>query len=486
MEKTIFLLFLGFGMALNAQSLQVADLFGNNMVLQQGRENPIWGITKPMDTVTIMCNSEIRTCVSDQQGNWQLRLPILPQGKEYIIEINTNNEQRIFSHVAVGEIWLASGQSNMLWQIGAGITNLEETLKDANYPDIRYFRVESGVSEKPEKFLEPSKSDNHWGKCDNDSLRYLSAVAYLFAKKIHLEQNVPVGIITSVMGGTCIEAWTSRDMLSTNLKIRSEFKKLDAENLHWKEEQKKNKSERQFQNLPSALFNAMINPIIPFGIRGVIWYQGEQNVGATDYHDFFSYLINDWRIRWGIGYFPFLYVQLANLEQGAEGDENLPILRESQLKCSSIPNTGMVTTIDIGDPNDVHPRNKLDVGNRLYLWAKKLVYGAGYLVSSGPVFESYELIKNKVLINFSSVGDGLLLKEDKAGSGFEIAGTDGEFYPATVIIIEDKLEVQSVSVAAPKTVRYAWRSNPPATLYNKNGLPASPFRTDYWKVKQLR
>lgn len=642
MKRIIFIIVAVLSLPLvEAAQLKIADIFADNMILQRDQENLIWGWAKPNSEIVVLSNTETRKCIADSDGKWKLYLPILPLNKESRIEVSCNNEKIIIKNVCVGEVWLASGQSNMEWNIGWGISNLTETLKDSKYPYIRFFKVANSVANKEQSFLEPTTNANTWVSCDSSTVKKLSAAAYFFAKKIHMEQKVPIGIIVSAWGGTCIEAWTSREMLKSNPNSRPMAAMADADSVDWTNKFRENikigqlhdyltntsyhglkvgvtknsfsdknwdtisypinmgkmnlngywgllwlrktfeiasvdicenyllqlpKLDYQddtylngvkigstagsrldrtyiipkgvlrkgvnvisirlfsrwgsgqignqyskciienskkvsiadlsgiwrysnriepiyptitgYQNKPSALFNAMINPLIPYGIRGIIWYQGEQNVGSTFYHELFSQMINDWRIRWKQGNFPFLFVQLSNYEQGKSGDISWPILRDSQLKTSYLPNVGMVTTIDIGDSLDVHSRNKKDVGDRLYLLSKKMVYGVKELIATGPVYDSCHFSTNKGTLFFSSIGDGLSIKENIKGNGFEIADSTGVFHSAQARILRNTIEIWADEVKKPTVIRYGWKSNPPATLFNKNGLPASPFNTD--------
>ncbi|MGD9328395.1 MAG: sialate O-acetylesterase, partial [Cyclobacteriaceae bacterium] len=239
----------------------------------------------------------------------------------------------------------------------------------------------------------------------------------------------------------------------------------------------------RYSHYPGVLFNGMINPVLPYSLTGAIWYQGESNAGrAYQYRTLFPKMIEDWRVRWGQGYFPFLFVQLANFESRQEepGESDWAELREAQLMTLKYPNTGMAVIIDIGEADDIHPRNKQDVGGRLYQAARKIAYGED-VVYSGPIYRQMKVDGDKIEINFNNTGSGLVLKNNDTGSGFAIAGEDKKFFWADVEIVNNKVVVSSEKVKDPVAVRYAWDKNPVCTLYNTEGLPASPFRTDSWK-----
>lgn len=541
--------------------------------------------------------------------------------------------------ILIGDVWLASGQSNMEFQIQQG-KDASKEIANANFPQIRFLVVERDKQLKPQSDIRAGK----WEVCDSANVKEWSAVAYFFARKIHSDQNVPVGIIESTWGGTPVEAWTSRDMLLTspitraktlsNDTLKMDPEDLAADSLSWVriwnivynpqnntdktvpvkeyndsdwatiempnvlkdfgigyyegmvwlrkkitlpksfnqkdltislghpemnyslyfngEEICKNiwnsnathsftiparllqggentiairvamlwgggglnppaedlyitdgvskislagkwlyKKDIEtafpkilnYQYYPTVLFNAMINPVIPYGIKGFIWYQGESNAGAAyDYRKLFPMMIKDWRQRWQQGNLPFLFVQLANFmkTKPLPSESEWAELREAQTLTLSQPNTGMACIIDIGEANDIHPKNKQDVGHRLALIADKMVYKQN-VIASGPMYKKYRKEGNRIRISFINIGSKLSTKDGKELTGFSIAGKDKKFYWAKAIIEGDEVVVYSGKVAEPVAVRYAWADNPECNLINSEGLPAVPFRTDDWK-----
>jgi sialate O-acetylesterase len=295
-------------------------------------------------------------------------------------------------------------------------------------------------------------------------------VGYFFARKLHEDLNVPVGIINTSWGGTICEAWTSREALQTD----ADFKPILDRSAQFKAGN---------PNQAAVLYNGMVAPIIPYGIRGAIWYQGESNHGrAAQYAKLFPAMIEDWRERFGQGDFPFLFVQLAPFQYGNEDPRILPELWEAQTKTLSLKNTGMAVTTDIATLNDIHPKNKQDVGKRLALWALANTYGKKDVVYSGPLYDSFDVEGSKVRLKFKHVDGGLVAKDDKPLSHFEIAGEDQKFVPAEAKIDGDSIVVSSDQVAKPVAVRFAWSKTAEPNLFNKAGLPASPFRTDDWPM----
>jgi sialate O-acetylesterase len=541
--------------------------------------------------------------------------------------------------ILIGDVWVASGQSNMEMQVQQA-KDANKEIANANFPQIRFLVVEQDKQLKPRPDIRSGK----WKVCDSTNVKEWSAVAYYFARKIHSDNKVPVGIIESTWGGTPVEAWTSRDMLLTspitkaktlsNDTLKMDPEDLAADSLSWVriwnivynpqnntdklvpaieyndtgwtgiempnvlkdfgigyyegmvwlrkkitvpesfhqkditislghpemnyslyfngEEICKNiwnsnathsftiparllrggentiavrvammwgggglnppaedlyltdgaskislagkwlyKKDLEtafpkihnYQYYPTVLFNAMINPIIPYGVKGFIWYQGEANAGAAyDYRKLFPMMIRDWRQRWGQGNLPFLYVQLANFmkTKPLPSESEWAELREAQTLTLSQPNTGMACIIDIGDADDIHPKNKQEVGRRLALIANKLVYKQDG-IAAGPSYKGYRKDGNRIRISFTNIGSGLSTKDGKELKGFAIAGKDKKFHWAKAIVEGNEIIVSCDEVAEPVAVRYAWADNPECNLVNSEGLPAVPFRTDGWK-----
>jgi sialate O-acetylesterase len=346
----------------------------------------------------------------------------------------------------------------MQWPVSRS-DNAQQEIAAAKYPKIRLFTVAHKISETPLDDCEGA-----WVECSPETVGGLSAVAYFFGRHLHKELGVPVGLINSSWGGTICEAWTSREALQAD----EDFKPILDRG---KQFNPKN------PNQPSVLFNAMIHPILPFVIRGALWYQGESNVGrAAQYKKLFPTMIQDWRKRWQIGDFPFYYVQLAPFRYRNAQPECLPELWEAQLQTLRLPNTGMAVITDIGNIKDIHPTNKQEVGRRLALWALAKIHGK-QVVYSGPLYDGYTVEGNKIRIKFQHADDGLVCKGDRL-THFTIAGEDKKFVPAEAVIDGSTVVVSSPQVDKPVAVRFGWLDTAEPNLFNKAGLPASPFRTD--------
>lgn len=478
--------------SVNAQNIAPASIFGDNMVLQQGIHAPIWGTSAPNQKISLSFNDKLLSTKSDQQGNWLFKLPKQLTGGPFRMVIAATADSVVFTNVMVGEVWLASGQSNMQFTLHEAKNSAQE-LSEANYPNIRFFTVEHAISNKP-----LTKVQGAWKASNPDNAREFSAVAYFFARDLYQDKSVPVGIISASWGATPVEAWTSGEALLhhpdfKDSVIRYQHSDEDWELLytHFLNENKEAKNLRLAgkapvmpaqKNYPTALYNSMIAPLIPYGIKGVIWYQGENNATrAMQYRSLFPLLINDWRTLWKNSKLPFLFVQLANFR--ARNPEpvftdNWASLREAQTLALHLPNTGMAVAIDIGDAKTIHPTDKQDVGKRLYMAAKHIAYHQPG-VYSGPIYLSMAIRNNTLEISFQHTGSGLHFKGDKL-YGFEIAGADRKFYWADGVIAGDKVILHTDQVPHPIAARYGWASNPPTSLYNSADLPASPFRTDNW------
>lgn len=474
-----------------AQTISAASIFGDNMVLQQGINAPIWGSAKPNQSLSLSFAGNIVKTKANKEGKWMVKLPKLKAGGPLKMVITTDDDSLVFKYVMVGEVWLASGQSNMQMKMSE-ISNPQKELSQANFNKIRFFNVGLNMSHKP---LEQVKGS--WQLCTPTNARQFSAAAYFFARDLHLDQNVPVGIISSSWGGTPSEAWTSSESLINHPDFKDSVKRYQKLEANWEllySDYLKTNEARKLdntikaavipaqKNFPTSLYNAMIAPIVPYGIKGVIWYQGENNAPrAAQYRSIFPLLINDWRTKWNNEKMPFIFAQLANYRtRNTEPVSADPwaLLREAQTMTLKLPYTGMAVTIDIGDATNIHPKNKLDVGKRLYLAASHVSYNKS-VVYSGPMYDKLTINKDKAEVSFKHVGKGLT-SNDGPLTAFEIAGADKKFYWADAEIVGDKIVLSSKNVAAPIAVRYAWSTNPAASLFNKEGLPASPFRSDDW------
>ncbi|WP_461633098.1 sialate O-acetylesterase [Labilibaculum euxinus] len=620
--------------------VSLPKVFGNHMVLQRGIQIPVWGNASSGAEIVAELGTESITTKADQDGNWKVRFPVFKAGGPYVLKIYESGklEESIeFKDVLIGDVWIASGQSNMEWQVQQAQDAKNEIAK-ANFPQMRYIFVGHDTKLTPQKDI----LSGTWKACDTTSVKEFSAVAYYFARKIHHDQNVPIGIVQSTWGGTPVESWTSREMLlsspitkpsvlgndtltpqhflqdSLNMirfwdivyhpknntdkivsaqvyddsgwnevempKLIKDFGVGAYEGMAWfrkkvvlpesfigkdltlnlghpemnyslyfnGEEICKTvwnanlthyytipgnfvKSRENtisiriamlwsggglnppaediyitngdlkislagkwfykldleptiptihnYQYYPDMLFNAMINPLIPYGIKGFIWYQGEANDSvAYNYRKMFPMMIKDWRKRWDMGNLPFLYVQLANYkkEQSLPSESEWAELREAQTLALSESSTGMACIIDIGDANTIHPLNKQEVGRRLALIANNQVYKED-CVASGPMYKSSKRKGKRIRISFTNTASGLSTKDGKEVTGFVIAGNDKKFYWAKAVIERNEVVVYSDKVAEPVAVRYAWADNPVCNLINSGGLPAVPFRTDNWK-----
>ncbi len=481
--------------------VRLPAIFGDNMVLQAGARLPVWGWADAGEEVHVLIGEQLRRTRADANGRWRVEFePLAPGGPvKFVVEGKNRIELR---NVLVGEVWLCSGQSNMEWPVSRA-ANPEQEIASANYPQIRLFKVAKIVAAKP---LEDT--DGQWQVCSPQTVAGFSAVGYFFGRELHKRLGVPVGLIQSAWGGTPAEAWTSLEALNAHPELKPIVERWDEilENYPKALERYRKRMAAWQQNAkaaraagkrpprrprpprgpnhphrPAGLYNGMIKPIVPFAIRGVIWYQGESNAArAYQYRTLFRTMIRDWRRTWRQGNFPFLFVQLANFRQrqAEPGESDWAELREAQTMALAEPNTGMAVTIDIGEANDIHPKNKQDVGRRLALAALAIAYGKD-IVYSGPLYDSHKIEGNKVRIFFTHVDGGLVARGGEL-KGFAIAGPDRKFVWAKAAIDGDTVVVWSDQVPNPVAVRYGWADNPECTLYNKAGLPASPFRTDDW------
>ena len=639
-------------------SLAIARVFTSHAVLQRDQPIPVWGIAKPKESVTVTFNGQKKTIKTTPEGKWQVRLDPVPAGGPFKLEVSAAKQSIVLDDILVGEVFLASGQSNMEWRLKQTVNNYKEEIANAKYPDIRYTTITKNYS--PKVLTELLDTLAHWQTVSPETASEMSAIAYFFARSLHLDKKIPVGIICDSWGGTVAEAWTSKDALvAMGPDFNEDIKKLEAEGkdleaykaknkqimneyikammnadlgkkpengIYWIDEKYNHQQNPNWtkvtvpgkweanglpgydgivyyrhnflvdavpqqptvsislgtvddvdsvyingkkvgggegwdtprnyvipsnvlkkglnsiavrildhtgdggftgeaqqlvlkintntsiplagewfyrkgtdvatlppkpsglktQNSPTVLFNAMINPVIPYAIKGVIWYQGESNApSATQYRTLFPTLIKDWRARWGQGDFPFLFVQLANYKPELQDplESDWAELREAQSMALALPKTGMACTIDIGNANDIHPRNKQDVGARLYLAAKKVVYGLD-LLAFGPTYKSVEFQGNKAIVSFDNTGGQPLIVKEKYGyiRGFTIADENHQWHWAKAELKGEKVVVYSDEVAKPVAVRYAWADNPgDLGLYNTINLPMVPFRTDNWK-----
>lgn len=450
----------------------LSPLFSDNMVLQQKDNVALWGKSEADKNVLITTswNKKKITTKADANGNWKIKVGTPNAGGPYTITFN-DGQELVLNNILIGEVWLCSGQSNMEMPLGGWgkIKNYIEEIKAANYPNIRLLTVKKSTSTQP---LTEATFKTGWQSCSPQTVADFSAVAYFFARNIQQHHNIPIGLIHSAYSGTPAEAWTSGPSLKKMPDYNSMVDVISSK-----------PGNPNNPHIPTVLFNAMINPILPYGIRGVIWYQGEGNAAkAHQYKTLFPLLINDWRQKWNNPLMPFYFVQLANFKevQQSPGESDWAELREAQLKTLALPKTGMAVAIDLGEEKDIHPKNKQDIGLRLALIARNKIYKEK-ITFSGPIYKSYKAEGNKIILSFHYTDRGLRSKGSDDLKGFAIAGNDKKFYWAKAAIKNNKIIVWSPEVKEPVAVRYAWAINSICNLYNGAGLPASPFRTDTWR-----
>lgn len=435
------------------------NLFTGGAVLQQKIEVPIWGTARNGEKVTVEFNRQ-KIQTTAENGQWIVRLRPMNAGGPYTLKITGEDNEVIVQDVMIGEVWVCSGQSNMQWPVSAS-AGAQENIAGATDTMVRLFTVPRRPAELPEKEV-----DGAWQFSSPKTVPDFSAVAYAFGKALRKARQVPIGLISTNYGGTVAEAWANRPDIYNDPDFRYLITNAD--------------SNRNNPNRPAVLYNAMISPLLPYAIKGAIWYQGESNAGrAFEYRKLFPTMIRSWRNAWGQGEFPFLFVQLAPfMDISKEPRESAwAELREAQtLTLRNSPHTGMAVITDLGEEKDIHPKQKEPVGERLALAARALAYGEK-IVYSGPIYDSLRIDGNRIILRFKNVGGGLVAK-DGALKGFTIAGKDGKFVNANATIEGNTVVVTYPTVLEPVAVRYGWANFPVVNLFNKEGLPASPFRTD--------
>ncbi len=445
-------------------------LINSNMVLQRNTEIVIWGWADPGEEVTVHFAGNRQTVRAGKERGWEVTFPAMKAGGPYTMEVVGEENAIVLENILVGDVWVCSGQSNMEWPLSRA-KNAEKEIMEANYPKIRLFDIPRNLKPTPVDTI----PGGDWQECLPANIPTFSGVGYFFGRAIHKEVGVPVGLISSNWGGTNVETWTSREMAATVPEMAEEIRDLDDLDNPGKTLRPNDK--------PTLLYNGMIHPIIRFPVLGVIWYQGEANAdNAFEYRERFPNMIRDWRNQWNNPDMGFYFVQLANFrkEKQEPGESEWAELREAQLMTLSLQNTGMAVTIDIGEADDIHPGNKQDVGYRLALAALHDTYGRD-IVHSGPLFEFMDKRGSRVILTFRYAESGLIAR-DKYGyvRGFALAGDDREFHWAKGKVEGGTVVLWSDEVPDPVAVRYGWADNPDVNLYNKEGLPASPFRSDSW------
>ena len=498
-----------FGCALALFSLRaLADVklpavFSDHMVLQADAAAPVWGLAEPGERVTVIFGSQTKSAEADANGKWLVKLDKLKAGETATLTVKGKNTLTIRDVIA-GEVWLCSGQSNMAWTVDHS-KDAEKEAAAATHPLIRHFKVALAAAGKP-----ADDARGSWEVCGPATAGRFSAVAYYFGRELERELKVPVGLLNISYGGSPVESWMSEATLRGNPAFASVFErekqaaarypaqlKLYEQRLAaWQAERDAARAaEKEFTKrpprkptgdsvdrfTPAALYNAMLHPFIPYAVRGVIWFQGEANyLRSEEYRALFPALITQWRGEFGQGDLPFYYVQLANQARLSDATGvQFAFQREAQAAALKLPNTGVAVSVDIGESDNPHFKNKQEVGRRLSLIALANLYGRK-TEWSGPVADKIERKGTSMWVAFSHA-EGLKLV-GASPSGFELAGPDKAFHPAAARLDGNAVIVTSEQVKEPVALRYAWLNNPAVTLYNGAGLPASPFRSDDWPV----
>ncbi len=500
----------------------LAPLFTDHAVLQRDKSIAVWGKADAAENVVVKFQGQVRQTVAGSDGRWIVYLDALPASSEGAELFVAGKNTITLKDIVVGEVWLCSGQSNMEFTVNRA-TNAQQEIAESNFPLIRHIKVRNTVSDRPADTVATSG----WQSASPQTTGGFTAVGYFFARDIYQKLGIPVGLVHSSWGGTPVESWMSPAALASD----PAFKIVDqrwAQNLAeypakkaafdtdlaawtkaevaakadqaataakmkpkgdpatlyaaWLRKNPKPRAPRAPGDpwTPTGLFNGMINPLVPYGLRGALWYQGESNAErASEYHKLFAAMITAWRSHFGQGDFPFYWVSLANYD-GVNGDtakNTYAFLREAQTQTLTLPNTGQALAIDVGNPTDIHPTNKQDVGRRLALLAKSQVYGVT-VDAVGPTFASATREGSALRVKFTHASG--LNAHDKPPQSLEVAGADKVFRPATARIDRETLLVSAPEVKEPVAIRYAWKNDPGANLYNGAGLPAVPFRSDKW------
>jgi sialate O-acetylesterase len=494
--------------------ISLPAMFSDHMVLQRNSRIPFWGTAEPGEEITVSLPGQHVPVTADSKGRWIIYLAPVKAGGPLEVTISGKNKDPIeLKDVFIGDVWIASGQSNMEMTLGpgrffGGVANHGLEIAASADPLLRVFTVEKNSSvDTPQ-----TQVSGQWLLSNPQNAGGFTAVGYFFARELRKELGIPIGIISTSWGASPAQAWTSRETLMADPELRpimenwekiaetfkGKLARYYADSSSWQQEADKAKVQGRVvpankpvpppspvvpQKRPSSLYNGMIAPLIPYAMKGVIWYQGEGNTDNPEqYQKLFPAMIGNWRNEWGEGNFPFLFVQLANFmkvqEQPSEG--GWAGLREAQRLTLALPNTGMAVAIDIGEEKEIHARNKREVGHRLALCALSQVYKRRVRYS-GPVYETMQIKGPVIRLYFKYTEGGLKIKEGKELKGFAVAGRDRNFVWAHAKIRGRTIIISSPRVTSPSAVRYSWANNPIGNLYNGSDLPASPFRTDTWQ-----
>ena len=513
MRQSLMHMILGIAVLMLACATTWADvslnaLFTDNMVLQRDMPVAVWGKAAADEEVTVTIANQTHTGKADVDGRWIVNLAPMPAGGPHEMTVAAANSVTL-KNILIGEVWVASGQSNMEFGMGHAINSAEE-IAAADYPQLRLYTVRTQVAATPQEDL-----TGDWQVCTPETVQKYSALAYFFGRDLQQTLGVPVGIVHSSVSGTTAEAWIRPEALQGNPILQpildryaasvaqypQDVEKYPALLAAWEEAVKQATADgtkapvkprapadpATLTTRPGGLWNGKIAPLTRLAMRGVIWWQAEYNSERSEqYKTLFPALIHDWRAQWGQGDFPFLFVQLQNLDiQPQPNKAKYFEMRDAQLySYRTVPNTGMAMAVDVGKATDIHPPNKQEVARRLVLIARAKVYGEA-LIYSGPLYDSMTVEGEKARIAFTELADGLVSKTGETLASFTIAGEDKIFHQAQAIIEENTVLVWSPDVAKPVAVRYAWADDPVCSLYNLTGLPASPFRTDDWPLESF-
>ena len=487
---------------LSASALSLPRVFSDNMVLQRDIPVKVWGWAEPGQSVDVSFAGQQKTASAGPDGKWSVTLtPLSANAEPANLSITAGGQTVSITNVLVGEVWICSGQSNMEWTLG-GTHNAKETIAAANLPQIRQFKVQLTTHSRPQRDLK-----GEWAVCSPATAANFTAVGFHFGRQLHQKLNVPIGLINTSWGGTRIEPWTDPAGFALSPKLQeisalianadqvlrqNQAARLDQYDAWIKQSREALAKQAELpafpgampehplsrSDRPTAIYNAMVAPLVGYGIRGALWYQGESNNGeGMLYFEKMKALIGSWRQLWGQGDFPFLYVQLAPYRYN--NPLALPGIWEAQRAALAIPNTGMAVITDVGNVGDIHPRNKEEVGRRLSLWALARTYGVSGLEYSGPDYQTLKVEDGKAIVAFDHAA-GIKSLDGKPLTWFTIAGEDKKFVEAKAEIVGDTVVVRSDAVSNPVAVRFGWHETAEPNLGNGAGLPASPFRTDRW------
>lgn len=477
------------------------NIFGNHMVLQREFATPIWGQASPGETVTVSIGTQRHSTDANANGKWRITLDPMQAGGPYHMTVAGSNTLN-FEDVLFGDIWFCSGQSNMAWSVSLS-NNAAVEIASANYPQIRLISVPQVGTQEPQENFE-----GQWTTCSPESVANFSAVGYFFGRRIHQSTGVPIGLVDNAWGGSSVEAWINQETLAASgqfedlLRYRNAAVKDYTEQVHqqkmdnyqaklaeWQADKKGRKPRmprdpRYNQHRPGNIYNGVLYPTIGYGMKGMIWYQGESNSGRPEeYRSLFPFFINETRKLWNQGDFPFYWVQLADFKAESADPQasSWAMLREAQtMTLDAVANSGQAVIIDVGEGRDIHPRDKQSVATRLVRHALANDYGYD-LPHQSPRFKSMTAEGNKVRLQFNHIDQGLYSFDVKEPIGFAIAGADKQFLWAQAKITSNgTIEVWNDAIPEPVAVRYGWADNPVINVYDRNGLPLTPFRTDNW------